>query len=95
MATPQQDGFAQEGAYGKLGSILAPLVRSIAKKPKQGAECALWAATSPDDVDERADGQYFSEPDGKTGTESDQAKSDELAANFRRLCEGLEQSLLP
>lgn len=86
--------FAQKGAYGKLGAILKPLVRGIAKTPDQGAECALWAATSPDLDAAQVDGQYFSEPNGKTGTESNDAKNDELAANFRQLCESLEAELL-
>lgn len=52
--------------------------------PQQGSESALFAATSPKVAERWSElqGAYITEADGKVGTETEQAKDDQLARNL-------------
>jgi len=79
VATEQQQGATE--AYGLLGKALEVGSQLVFMTPEQGAESALWAATAPAVVERREEvhGGYFSEADGKAGTETEQAKNVALA----------------
>jgi len=82
VATGQQSQF--KPAYGELiGSVMAPVVQAMARRPDQGASSILWASVAEDAKDESQypNGSYFSDP--KTlGGESNEGKDQELIDNF-------------
>ncbi|WWD21103.1 hypothetical protein CI109_105584 [Kwoniella shandongensis] len=82
VATEQQKGATE--AYGLLGKALEIGANLVFMSKEQGAESALWAGTSPAVAErkEEVQGRYFTEADGKVDTESEQAKSDELASKL-------------
>ena len=88
VATEQQHGAAE--SYPILGSILEKVAPSVFMSQEQGSESALWAGTAEvlnkGERREEAWGRYFSEADGKVGTESSQAQNPELAERFWELC---------
>ncbi|KZT54609.1 NAD(P)-binding protein [Calocera cornea HHB12733] len=79
--TDQQKGA--EEAYGPLGTVLRGAAALFFKSPDVGAESSLWAATAPEvcegGTESEFQGAYVTEPYGKTGTETDQAKDEALA----------------
>jgi hypothetical protein len=80
-----QEGPAQ--SYGLLGKVTDQFMRLIGKSAPEGAEAALWAATSTDITPANYtefQGNYYSEAYGKPGTESDQAKQEALGNAFWR-----------
>jgi WW domain-containing oxidoreductase len=85
VATEQQKGATQ--AYGIVGKLLEGAASLGFMDPSQGAESASWAGTSPNVGERREEvqGQYFTEADGKVGTESEQGKSEQLAKNLWNL----------
>jgi len=87
--TDQPQGLDEH--YGILGTVIRNVVRPFMKDPDQGCESVIWAATSLDVTPEACQGQYFSEPFGKAGTETDQAKDEGLGNAFWELCENLSQ----
>ncbi|KAK8843379.1 hypothetical protein IAR55_007036 [Kwoniella newhampshirensis] len=79
VATEQQKGATE--AYGLLGKALEIGANMVFMSKEQGCESALWAGVGKTVAErkEEVQGRYFTEADGKVDTESDQAKSDELA----------------
>lgn len=79
--TEQQKGMGEAGAYGQLGKVTSKVGQYLYKTPEQGSESAVWAGTAPAVAERREDvhGMYFTEADGKVGTETSQAQNDELA----------------
>lgn len=88
VATEQQHGATE--SYPILGPILEKVAPSVFMSQEQGCESALWAGTATVlNTSERRDeawGRYFSEADGKVGTESSQAQNPEMATRFWELC---------
>lgn len=80
VATGQQDMMPT--GYGKIGEVIAPVVKSMARSPEHGALCALWAATAPD-ARKYDDGTYFTDP-REEGKEISQAGEDSRIENFWR-----------
>jgi len=84
-------------SYGALGKILEKGSQLFGKSAPEGAEASLWAATSTDIYEgnwKDFQGNYYSEPYGNSGVETDQAKDDDLANNFWRLCVQLSREIL-
>ncbi|KAI0356702.1 NAD(P)-binding protein [Trametes cingulata] len=83
--------------YGALGKVLEKISTGLGKSAEEGAEASLWAATTTD-INEsnwnEFQGNYYSEPYGKPGQETNQAKDNALADNFWTLCAGLTEELL-
>jgi hypothetical protein len=88
VATEQQHGAAE--SYPILGRVLETVAPAVFMSQEQGCESALWAGTATvlnkGNRREEAWGRYFSEADGKVGTESSQAQNPELATRFWELC---------
>ena len=83
VSTDQQK--QAEDAYGMLGTIGVAAVRPFMKDPvKQGCRPALFAATSPEIVKDKIQGQYIV-PDRKPTEPSKQALDDKLALNLWNL----------
>jgi len=90
VATDQQDGL--EESYGMMGTLIKHAVRPFMKSPEQGCESSIWAATSTDITKaEGYQGEYFTEPFGKPGSETSQAQDEILGDNFWKLCEKLSK----
>jgi hypothetical protein len=90
VSTDQQK--QAEDAYGTLGKIGVAAVRPFMKDPvKQGCRPALFAATSPDIVKERIEGQYIV-PDRKPTEPSTQAQDEKLAKNLWNLTKEVLES---
>ncbi|EIN09840.1 NAD(P)-binding protein [Punctularia strigosozonata HHB-11173 SS5] len=86
--TDLQEGWAE--TYGVAGKIADVVMRKVGKSAEEGAEACLWAATSTDITPENFkefQGNYYSEPYGKPGTETDQAKDEALGDRFWALCQ--------
>ncbi|KZO95269.1 NAD(P)-binding protein [Calocera viscosa TUFC12733] len=85
----QQKGAEQ--AYGPLGTLLRGTAALLFKSADVGAESSLWAGTAPEvsqgGKDSEFQGAYLTEPRGKVGTETDQAKDEELARKLWTLSE--------
>ncbi|KAI9636669.1 uncharacterized protein MKK02DRAFT_45374 [Dioszegia hungarica] len=88
VSTEQQSGATE--SYPILGKALEYIAPAVFMTKEQGSESALWAATAPGlgEPEKRAqvNGQYFTEADGKPGTESSQAQDPGMAARFWALC---------
>ncbi|KAL7421374.1 hypothetical protein Q5752_004259 [Cryptotrichosporon argae] len=80
VATEQEHSATE--AYGPvIGGVLETAAQLLFKSKEEGAESTLWAGTGHSVVGRREEvqGRYFTEPDGKVGTETYQAE-DEAAA---------------
>ncbi|KAK4686698.1 hypothetical protein P7C73_g3423, partial [Tremellales sp. Uapishka_1] len=79
VSTEQQKGATE--AYGMAGKLLEGAAALLFMSKEQGSESALWAGTGKTAFErkEEVQGRYFSEADGKVGTESSQAMEDGLA----------------
>ncbi|OCF35493.1 hypothetical protein I317_05931 [Kwoniella heveanensis CBS 569] len=79
VATEQEHGATE--AYGPIGKVLELGSKVLFMSREQGAESALWAGVGQSAVKRREEvqGGYFSEADGKVGTESSQGQDEELA----------------
>jgi WW domain-containing oxidoreductase len=76
-----------EEAYGVLGKAAVAVVRPFLADPvKQGCKSALYAATSPEIVENKIQGSYII-PDKKVTEPSSNALDDELAENLWKLNE--------
>ncbi|KAI0778306.1 hypothetical protein BD413DRAFT_508301 [Trametes elegans] len=83
--------------YGAVGKVLEKFSTALGKSAEEGAEASLWAATSTDINEnnwQEFQGNYYSEPYGKPGQETKQAKDGALGDNFWKLCAGLTEELL-
>ncbi|KAI0637734.1 NAD-P-binding protein [Trametes polyzona] len=84
-------------SYGMVGKVIDKLSRTAGKSAEEGAEASLWAATSTD-INEgnwkEFQGKYYTEPYGKPDTESNQAKDQNVANNFWKLCADLTEEIL-
>jgi hypothetical protein len=83
-------------AYGALGQVVNAASRVLFMTPQQGSESALYAVTSPKVVERWSElqGAYITEADGKVGTETEQAKDDQLAKNLWELsCKVLKDKI--
>ncbi|CAO2651398.1 Nn.00g039680.m01.CDS01 [Neocucurbitaria sp. VM-36] len=90
VVTDQQDQAVE--AYGTLGKIGVAAVRPFMKDPvAQGCRPALFAATSPDIVQEKIQNSYIV-PDRKVQEPSDQAKEGTLALNLWKLTKEVLES---
>ncbi|PCH41636.1 NAD(P)-binding protein [Wolfiporia cocos MD-104 SS10] len=84
-------------SYGPVGKVIEVLSRAAGKSAEEGAEASLWAATSTDIFEgnwKDFQGNYYSEPYGKPGTESKLAQDAQNAANFWELCASLTREML-
>lgn len=84
-------------SYGPLGKLIEQGSKLFGKSAPEGAEASLWAAVSTDIFEgnwKDYQGKYFSEPYGTPDTETDQAKSQELATNFWNFCAKLTKEIL-
>lgn len=88
VSTEQQQGATE--SYGILGKALEAIAPVVFMDASQGAESALWAGTASvlnsGERREESWGRYFSEADGKVGTESSQAQDPELARKLWEVC---------
>jgi NAD(P)-dependent dehydrogenase (short-subunit alcohol dehydrogenase family) len=90
VSTDQQK--QAEDAYGILGTIGVAATRPFMKDPvKQGCRPILFAATSPDVVKEKIQGQYIV-PDRKPTAPSTQAQDEGLAASLWNLTKEVLES---
>ncbi|EJF63036.1 NAD(P)-binding protein [Dichomitus squalens LYAD-421 SS1] len=84
-------------SYGVLGVAIDKVTRLAGKSAEEGAEASLWAAVSTDINQtnwKEYQGKYYSEPYGKSDTESNAAKDEAIRNNFWRLCSDLTQEIL-
>ncbi|CDO74111.1 hypothetical protein BN946_scf185043.g161 [Trametes cinnabarina] len=84
-------------SYGLVGKVVEKVSRALGKDADEGAEASLWAATTTD-INETNwqdfQGNYYSEPYGKPGQETSQAKDQTIGNNFWKLCADLTEELL-
>jgi len=96
--TDIQKGPSEPEAYGTiLGKIYEGVMRTLGKSAQEGAEASLWAATSADinmSNWNEFQGNYYSEPYGPPGTETDLAKDEELGNNFWTFCAARTKEIL-
>jgi len=85
VATDQQEGLVE--SYGLVGKVIKETVKPFLKSPEQGCESAIWAATAVGLTPEGYQGEYFTESMGKPGSETNQAKDEQLGDSFWALCE--------
>lgn len=71
VATEQQKGAAEGGAYGMFGKALEEASKVLFMSAEQGSESAVWAGTGTTVAERREEvqGGYFTEADGKVGHE--------------------------
>ncbi|KAI0069897.1 NAD(P)-binding protein [Panus rudis PR-1116 ss-1] len=85
-------------SYGNIvGKAMEVLTSKLGKTAAEGAEASLWAAVSTDinaSNWEEFQGKYFSEPYGKSDTETNQAKDEALGDRFWELCFSLAKEIL-
>lgn len=68
VATEQQKGAGEQGAYGAVaGKLLETAANLLFMSKDQGCESAVWAGTGTSVVERREEvqGRYFTEADGK------------------------------
>ncbi|KAM0791785.1 hypothetical protein ACM66B_004048 [Microbotryomycetes sp. NB124-2] len=79
----------QWGSYGIVGKyFLTPLMFLVGRSPEQGAYSGIYAATSAEIVEKNWNGYYFDDPE-HPGSETDQAKSEQLEKNLWTLSTSL------
>ncbi|KAK9784113.1 putative NAD(P)-binding protein [Seiridium cardinale] len=87
VVTDQQDQAIE--AYGTLGKTGVKAIRPFMKDPvDEGCRTMLFAATSPDIVEDGIDGEYIV-PDCKVTNVSDQGKDEELGERLWELTESI------
>ncbi len=87
VATEQQRGAAEGGAYGLAGKVLVKASEYLFMSAEQGSESAVWAGTAPSVAERReeAQGRYFTEADGKVGIFQKRSYADIVRSELRRV----------
>ncbi|KAK4055010.1 hypothetical protein OIO90_003351 [Microbotryomycetes sp. JL221] len=75
VGTEMQEQWDSYGALGKY--VLKPVMFFAGRSPEQGSYSGIYAATSPEIVEKNWNGFYFDDP-ASIGSESDQAKDEQL-----------------
>ena len=86
-----QEQWSSVGAVGKY--ILTPLMFFLGRSPEQGSYSGIYAACSPEIVEKNWNGMYFDNPES-IGSETDQAKDEQLQKNLWHLSTSIIQDKL-